>query len=71
MSRHPLMDQMKPFNGTRLVDVIEQIKAIAAEHQCTVNVIGPQFKAGNIDNEAHRLNVRTNKDGNIWLFTIG
>jgi hypothetical protein len=51
---------------------IDEIMKIAATHHCRVNIIDPeQYNPYSIDEEPDRLNVRTNRDGNIWLFTIG
>jgi hypothetical protein len=71
MTRHPLMEEMRPFVGTRLIESIDKIAGIAARHRCTVNVIDPKFNTWSIDEEPLRLNVRTDNDSVIKMFTIG
>jgi len=71
VSRHPLMEAVKPFIGLPVLTSIDEIIRIAGIHKCRVNIIDPQYNPCSIDEEPDRLNVRTNRDGNIWLFTIG
>lgn len=71
MSRPPVLDQMRPFVGKMLIESIDEITRIAASHRYTVNIVNPQFKKVDIDEEPLRLNVRTDKDSMIIMFTIG
>ena len=71
MSRPPVLDQMRPFVGQSLIESIDEITRIATAHRCTVNVMDPQINRISIDNEPLRLNVRTDKDSVITMFTIG
>ncbi len=71
MTRHPLMDAMRPFVGKPLLTSIDEIMKIAAAHRFTTNIIDPQFNPGSIDEDPLRLNVRTDKDSMITMFTIG
>ena len=71
MSRPPVLDQLRPFVGKTLIESIDEITRIAASHRYTVNIVNPQFKRVDIDEEPLRLNVRTDKDSMIIMFTIG
>jgi hypothetical protein len=71
VSTHTLLAKLDPFKGKQLITCIDDIQTIADEHGYSVNVIDPEFNTASIDNEATRLNVRTDKDSVITSFTIG
>jgi hypothetical protein len=71
MSRHPLMDDLRPFIGKPMLTSIEEIIRIATVHNFRVNIIDPQFNPSSIDEEPDRINVLSNRHGNICMFTIG
>jgi hypothetical protein len=71
MSRPPILDQLRPFVGKTLIESIDEITRIAASHRYTVNIVNPEFKRVDIDEEPLRLNVRTDRDSVITMFTIG
>jgi hypothetical protein len=71
MSARTLMAKLQPFEGKRLIDCIDEIKAISESMRYSVNVVDPAFNIFNIDNDYSRLNVRTNAAGTITSFTIG
>jgi hypothetical protein len=65
------MIELAQFKGKRLTDCFRDINEIARDHSLTVNVIDPYFNTGSIDENPHRLNVRTKNDGTIKSFTVG
>jgi hypothetical protein len=71
VSRPPVLDHLRPFVGKTLIESIDEITRIAASHRYTVNIVNPQFRKVDIDEEPLRLNVRTDKDSMITMFTIG
>jgi hypothetical protein len=71
VSRPPVLDQLRPFVGKTLIESIDEITRIAGSHRYTVNIVNPQFKKVDIDEEPLRLNVRTDRDSVVTMFTIG
>jgi hypothetical protein len=71
MNAHTLIEKLVRFEGHELIDVIDDIVAIASRNGYTVNVIDPEINTGSIDHDFSRLNVRTDKDSVITSFTIG
>jgi hypothetical protein len=71
MSRPPVFEQLRQFVGKPVIEAIDEITKIAISHHYRVNIIDPKFNTCSLDEESDRLNIRTNRDGNIWLFTIG
>jgi hypothetical protein len=66
-----VMIELAPFKGKPLTACFRDINEIARGHGLTVNVMDPMFNTSSIDEEPHRLNVRTDKNGIIKSFTIG
>jgi hypothetical protein len=66
-----LIAELQPYTGKQLIDAIDNIQSIADAHGYSVNVIDPDFNTTSIDNEATRLNVRTDKNSIITSFTVG
>ena len=71
MNAHTLMAKLAPFKGKELIASIDEINQIAKDYCYDVNVIDPEFSAGNIDQDSDRLNVRVDKNSVITSFTIG
>ena len=71
MTTHTLMDKLRPFTGKQLIECIDQIAAIAELMKYSVNVMDPEYNISSINEDYHRLNVRTDKDSLITSFTIG
>lgn len=71
MSTRTLLDLVAPFKGMAVIDCIDRIKAIAAQHYFTVNVMDPQFNTGSIDEDPRRLNIRTDDVSVIKSFSVG
>jgi hypothetical protein len=71
VSHHPLIDRLAVYRGKPIAHCIDAIETLAHVRAFSVNVIDPAFNTGSIDNDATRLNVRTDADGNVTSFTIG
>ena len=68
---HSLIEQLAPFVGRQLIGCIDEISLLADAQHFSVNVIDPDYNTASIDNEASRLNVRTDRYSIITSFTIG
>lgn len=66
---HALIAKLAPFKGKQVIACFDDISKIAAGY--SINIIDPEFNTGSIDEDARRLNVRTDKDSVITSFTIG
>jgi hypothetical protein len=71
MSRSSLMADLQKYVGHAIIECEDGIEQIAKRHGYSVNVIDPDFNVGSIDNDESRLNVRTNRDGVVFSFSIG
>ena len=71
MREHALMAVLSRFKGKQVKNCIDEITSIADQYEFVVNVMDPVFNKASIDNEADRLNVRTDANSIITAFTIG
>lgn len=71
MTAPALIAELDRFKGKQIITCIDGIQAIADAYGFSVNVIDPEFNTASIDNEATRLNVRTDRESVITSFTIG
>lgn len=71
MSRASLMADVSKYVGHAIIECSDAIEQIAKRNRYSVNIIDPDFNVRSIDNDESRLNVRTNRAGEIISFTIG
>lgn len=71
MTAPALIAELDRFKGKQIITCIDDIQTAADAHGYSVNIIDPEFNTASIDNEATRLNVRTDRDSVITSFTIG
>lgn len=66
---HALIAKLAPFKGKQVITCFDEIAKIAAGF--SINIIDPEFNTGSIDEDARRLNIRTDGNSVITSFTIG
>jgi hypothetical protein len=64
----PLIHRLEIYKGCKINDCIDAIIQVSAGY--SVNVMDPTINIGPIDNNNHRLNVKT-EDGIVKSFSIG
>jgi hypothetical protein len=65
-----MLCEFQKFIGQKLIDVADEIQAIASNQKLSVNVLDPSFPK-NIDVECDRLNVTIDEDFKITSFDVG
>jgi hypothetical protein len=64
-----LIHRLQIFRGLKVIDCIDRITQVGIGY--SINVMDPSINIGPIDNDNHRLNVKTDSNGVIVKFTIG
>lgn len=70
MSRAALLACVQAFVGKSVLQCFDDIKSIADLHRYSVLILDPDSPMS-INTDESRLNVRTDKDGNVVSFRIG
>jgi hypothetical protein len=71
MRRHSILRELEPFKGRQLIDVADEMKAIAEKAGYRINPMDTEINKSEIDVEDDRIDVRIDKDSNILSFSIG
>lgn len=71
MKHLDIMVDLNPFEGKQIIECSDDVQTIARHHGLYVNVMDPAFNTSPIDNDANRLNIRTDHEPKIVSFTIG
>ena len=66
------MHELEGYRGEKVNDCIDAITQLSKSHGIDkINVMDPVYNLAPIDNDNHRLNIRTDASGIILKFSIG
>ena len=71
MSKAAMLADVAKYVGHAIIECEAAIKAIAKRNHYSVNVMDPDFNTSPIMSDGSRLNVRTNRDGEVISFSVG
>lgn len=71
MSSGALIADVSKFCGHHVLDCIDQIRESASSRHYSVIILDPMWNPSSIITDPSRLNIHTDKSGNVSSFSIG